>query len=249
MFLLNKLRAKAESFDSLTKPKTVVTEREIYEYLSQENGMIRLKRAFDKSNGELSPELNFYFENYANQSSAKAIFFVSSLYAYNKNKKLIPPNLPKKEQFKTIIKNSLKDSVLISVRYFSLLALSFGITETIGVYRNKTSPLEFVFVCGLMSGIVSGLQYEAKPPELPKVIANKMQVPLKPITRMVAIRNGILNGAFMGLLFGVMFTYVAGITGTSQENRHFWNVQTKLREQKEKELALNLGAARNEELL
>ncbi|XP_076468927.1 complex I assembly factor TIMMDC1, mitochondrial-like [Babylonia areolata] len=200
-----------------TRSGIVISEMEIQNYLAKETGKDRLIKMFAKDHmGQWSPEAKFMYQ--VTVQSAGGTFLVMATLAGRQAKQdFIERN--RATVFKTrfqafrrmqdaIFLFSMKEGAKWALRVSLFSAAFLGISQSIAVYRNKSSAWEY----GAGAGITMGLL--------------KVNMGLKACV--VSTGLGIVMGCFMG------FVAMGAMTALNetQEQRHYWQIQKELEREK-----------------
>ncbi|KAK7102698.1 hypothetical protein V1264_020883 [Littorina saxatilis] len=196
---------------------SIVSELEIQNYLAQETGKDRLFKMFTRDHiGKSSSEFAFTYQ-VTLQAAGLTFLMMSFLAGRQAKQEFIDRN--RATVFKTrfqafrrlndqIFLFSMKEGMKWAMRV-SLFSLSFmGISQSIAVYRNKSSPWEYAIASGTTIG------------------ALKANMGLRGFV--VATGFGLVIGTFMGV---VVLGAMKALNET-QEQRHYWEIQKELEKEK-----------------
>ncbi|KAK7493893.1 hypothetical protein BaRGS_00014775 [Batillaria attramentaria] len=195
----------------------IVSEVEIQNYLAQESGEDRLRKMFSKNYlGQWSPELQFIY-HVTLQTSGMTFLCMFVLAGRQAKNEFIERN--RVTVFKTRFQAArrLQDTVFLfgmkegfkwAVRV-SLFTMSFLlISQSIAVYRNKSSVWEYSFASAVTIG------------------AMKASLGLR------GFLVGTGFGALMGSLAGLLAMGAMKLANETQEQRHYWQIQKELETEK-----------------
>lgn len=213
------LTAAAEDLrKNMVQKKKFISEVEIQEFLTSETGWSRLKRMYTKDvDGFHSPELWFIGESLL--KICGMTFIVTSYIGGQRGKdKFIKNN--QATAFRTRFQASrlmTDQTVLAGMKSGFIWAYRVGIfssiflllSQSIAVYRNKSSILEYVIASG-----VTGSFLKAN-------LGPKGMV------------SGGVFGSIMGLFGGSLIYGFMLLTNETQEQRHYWNIQKYLEVKRE----------------
>ncbi|KAL8578601.1 hypothetical protein ACOMHN_015057 [Nucella lapillus] len=199
----------------------MISEMEIQNYLAKETGKDRITQIFTKDHmGQSSPEFKFVYQ-VTLQSAAATFLVMSTLAGRQARQEFIERN--RATVFNTrfqafrrmqdaVFLFSLKEGAKWALRV-SLFSVTFlGISQSIAVYRNKSSVWEYVIAAGTTMGLL------------------KMNMGL----RALAVSTGL--GSAAGLVMGfVVLGAMKGLNET-QEQRHYWNIHKELERERLYEL-------------
>ncbi|XP_046336196.2 RPII140-upstream gene protein-like [Haliotis rufescens] len=210
---------KIEQAVSTDTIKTVnfVSEREIQEYMMKETGKDRLVKMFSKNHiGGWSPEVQFIKQ--VTTQTALITFLITSFVGGRHARE----EFVRKHQatvFSTRFRafRSLQDSIFmkslldgakwtVKVSLFTVSLL--GISQSIAVYRNKSSPWEYSIGLGITAAFL------------------KCNLGLK------GMFAGGVFGTVMGLVGGTAIWGIMYALNETQEQRNYWKVQKHLEMEK-----------------
>lgn len=213
------LMAAAESLQKkVVQNKSLISEVEIQQFLSSETGSDRLKRMYTKDvDGFQSPELWFI-----GQSLLKicGMTFLITSYIGGKHggEKFAKENQATafRTQFQAsrlrndhVVLAGMKSGFIWTYRVGIFSSIFLFLSQSIAVYRNKSSVMEYV----IASGVTGSL--------------------LKANLGPKGMMSGGVFGSLMGLVGGTLIYGFMLMTNETQEQRHYWNIQKYLEVQRE----------------
>lgn len=189
--------------------KGTVSEREIMDFLSKETGKDRLYRMLQKDHkGDTSPELSFVWNHSFKTGMVAYIFFYVMKFRESQR------NFIKENRGATYATNfmagrrirdrvntgAMKHGAIWGFKIFALVGSVLFISQSIAVYRNKTSAWEYIIATGIGCSL----------------------------NRFYFGPRGMFSGLVIGTLIGIpvgLTTYLALTSyGETQEERHYRDV-------------------------
>ncbi|XP_067685050.1 RPII140-upstream gene protein-like [Haliotis asinina] len=210
---------KIEQAVSTQSIKTVnfVSEMEIQEYMMKETGKDRLMKMFSKDHiGGWSPEVQF-IKQVTTQTALITFLITSFIGGRHAREEFVRKHQATVFSTRFRAFRALQDSVFLRslldggkwTAKVSLFTVSLlGISQSIAVYRNKSSPLEYSVGLGITAALL------------------KCNLGLK------GMFAGGVFGAVMGLVGGTAIWGAMYALNETQEQRNYWKVQKLLEMEK-----------------
>ncbi|GAB1602316.1 Hypothetical predicted protein [Argonauta hians] len=198
--------------------KSFISEIEIQNFLSSETGWHRLEKMYTRDiKGNYSPELNFVLSSLT--KIGLLTFCMSSFLAGKKaNEKFIKENRAATFRTKFLASRMLTDRVILeglkagalwSYRSCFFSSIFLFLSQSIAVYRNKSSVWEYMIASGTTGMLL------------------KLNLGLK------GMISGGIFGSVMGLCGGIIIYGFMAVTNETQDQRHYWEIQRLLEEKKQ----------------
>lgn len=196
---------------------TIMSEVEVQEYLAKETGRDRLAKMFSKDHlNEVSPEIKF-IKQVTLQSAGVTFLVMSALSGRQAKMEFIDRN--KATVFRTrfqafrrlhdvVFLYSMKEGAKWTLRVSLFSAAFLGISQSIAVYRNKSTPWEYCISAATIIG------------------AMKINMGLR------GFLVGTGFGAVMGLCMGLIAYGAMKLTNETQEQRHYWQITRELEKER-----------------
>lgn len=205
------LTAVAEDLrKNMVQNKKFISEVEIQEFLTSETGWNRLKRMYSKDvDGFHSPELWFIGESLL-KICGMTFLITSYIGGRHGRDKFIKNNQATafRTQFQAsrlmtdqAVLTGMKSGLIWTYRVGIFSSLFLLLSQSIAVYRNKSSVLEYV----IASGVTGSL--------------------LKANLGPKGMVSGGVFGSIMGLFGGSLIYGFMLLSNETQEQRHYWNIQ------------------------
>ncbi|XP_036354563.1 RPII140-upstream gene protein isoform X2 [Octopus sinensis] len=200
--------------------KLIISELDIQKFLSSETGWYRLQKMYSKDiQGNYSPELNFIGSSLF--KIGLLTFCVCSFVGGREaSDKFIKDN--NASVFRTkfqanrmltdrVVLAGMKSGVFWSYRTCFFSSVFLLLSQSIAVYRNKSSVWEYLIASGITGMLL------------------KVNLGLRGMV------SGGIFGSLMGLCGGSIIYGFMVLTNETQDQRHYWEIQKYLEEKKQQQ--------------